>query len=86
MKIIELTDPDDMDRAFMQASEARSTDKGGDDPDPEGFLSKRTMTDKEAGTLIRWYNGIFKPTISTKVRCGGTLNLIQKRLREYYGL
>jgi hypothetical protein len=54
-------------------------------PENRRLLTIRRMTDREAVELIRWYNLIYKPNISEKVRCGGTINLVQGKLKAYYG-
>lgn len=72
-----------MDRAFIGDSKIEG--EAEILPERRRLLTVRRMTDREAVELIRWYNLIYKPNISEKVRCGGTINLIQGNLRSYYG-
>ena len=82
MKEIKLTEPDSLDRAFLEGSKIKDIDVPKDSRDP--VLFQTTLTRDEVIHLIQKYNSIFTPQVSENIRCGSTLKLFQERLKNYY--
>lgn len=78
--MIELNDPDALDRAFV---DSRKAAREGVPVKADDLLTKRYLKNNEAVELIRRYNEIFHPKIKETIRCGGTLRRLQQKLTEY---
>ncbi len=78
--MIELNDPDALDKAFV---DSRKAAREGIEVVADDLLTKRLLCNNEAVELIRRYNKVFHPKVKETVRCGGTLRRLQQKLIEY---
>lgn len=80
-------EPDTLDQAMSKKAVAIKQPPKKRKPTIFQYLNKKgSITNEERLLIIRKYNEYFNPKVSEATRCGGTLKMMQRKLKRHLNI